>query len=96
VARRLVKTKYISLVNLIMDAPVVTELIQHGMSRENLRRELSAILPGGDKRPTRLAQYDQLRAITGEPGASRRIAAEMVKMTNLPPTPSQGGGAINR
>jgi lipid-A-disaccharide synthase len=79
VARRLVKTKYISLVNLIMDAPVVTELIQHGMSRENLQNELSAILPGGEKRQTLLAHYEQLRAKTGERGASLRVATEMVQ-----------------
>jgi lipid-A-disaccharide synthase len=79
VAKRLVKTKYISLVNLIMDAPVVTELIQHGMNEKNLYNELSAILPGGAKRQTLLAHYGQLRAKTGERGASLRVATEMVK-----------------
>ncbi|MDR3180641.1 MAG: lipid-A-disaccharide synthase [Prevotellaceae bacterium] len=77
VAKRLVKTKYISLVNLIMDAPVVTELIQHGMSKENLQHELSAILPEGKKRQTMLAQYGQLRDKIGGSGASLRVAAEM-------------------
>ncbi|MDR0738175.1 MAG: lipid-A-disaccharide synthase [Prevotellaceae bacterium] len=80
VAKRLVKTKYISLVNLIMDAPVVAELIQHDMNEKNLQHELSAILPGGAKRPTLLAQYGQLRAKTGERGASQRVAAEMVRL----------------
>ena len=80
VAKRLVKTKYISLVNLIMDAPVVTELIQHGMNKENLRNELAAILPGGEKRQTLLAQYERLRAKIGERGASLRVAAEIVNM----------------
>jgi lipid-A-disaccharide synthase len=79
VAKRLVKTKYISLVNLIMDAPVVTELIQHDMNKENLQNELSAILPGGEKRPTIMAHYAQLRARIGERGASLRVAAEMVR-----------------
>jgi lipid-A-disaccharide synthase len=79
-ARRLVKTKYISLVNLIMDAPVVTELIQHGMNEANLRRELEAILPGGEKRPAMLTHYDQLRAKLGTRGASRRIAVEIVEL----------------
>ncbi|MDR2450001.1 MAG: lipid-A-disaccharide synthase [Prevotellaceae bacterium] len=80
VAKRLVKTKYISLVNLIMDAPAVTELIQHDMNEKNLQSELSAILPGGAKRPTLLAQYGQLRARMGERGASQRVAAEMVRL----------------
>ena len=80
VAKRLVKTKYISLVNLIMDAPVVTELIQHGMNKENLQNELTAILPGGEKRQTMLAQYDQLHAKLGERGTSLRVATEMVRL----------------
>ena len=83
IAKRLVKTKYISLVNLIMDAPVVTELIQHDMNEKNLHSELSAILPGGEKRQTMLAHYDQLRARMGERGASQRVAAEMVRLTNV-------------
>ncbi|MDR0692630.1 MAG: lipid-A-disaccharide synthase [Prevotellaceae bacterium] len=82
VAKRLVRTKYISLVNLIMDAPVVTELIQHDMNEKNLQSELSAILPGGAKRPTVLAQYDQLRAMMGERGASQRVAKLMCNVTN--------------
>jgi lipid-A-disaccharide synthase len=57
---------------------VVTELIQHGMSRENLQHELSAILPGGDKRQALLAHYDRLRTKIGEPGASLRVAREIV------------------
>jgi lipid-A-disaccharide synthase len=83
VAKRLVRTKYISLVNLIMDAPVVTELIQHGMSAENLQKELQAILPGGEKRPTLLAHYGQLRAKVGGRGASLRVATEMVKQLTM-------------
>jgi lipid-A-disaccharide synthase len=78
VAKRLVKTKYISLVNLIMDAPVVTELIQHDMNEEQLKKELSAILPGGAKRQTMSAHYERLRARMGERGASHRIAELMV------------------
>ncbi|MDR3184695.1 MAG: lipid-A-disaccharide synthase [Prevotellaceae bacterium] len=79
VAKRLVKTKYISLVNLIMDAPVVTELIQHDMNRENLQKELQDILPEGKKRQTMLAQYNRLRTKVGERGASLRAAELIVK-----------------
>jgi lipid-A-disaccharide synthase len=79
VAKRLVKAKYISLVNLIMDAPVVEELIQHDMNPARLADELQAILPGGAKRPAMLAHYDRLRAVVGERGASLRIATEMTK-----------------
>ena len=44
IGRRLVKVKYISLVNLIMDKLVVTELIQHDMNVKNLEHELKELL----------------------------------------------------
>ena len=40
IAKRVIKLKYISLVNLIMDKPVVTELIQGDLTTENLKKEL--------------------------------------------------------
>ncbi len=43
-AKRLIKVKYISLVNLIMDKPVVKELIQDELTEENLLKELTLIL----------------------------------------------------
>lgn len=44
IARRLIKIKYISLVNLIMDKPVVKELIQHEMNDTNIAAELKRLL----------------------------------------------------
>jgi lipid-A-disaccharide synthase len=44
IAKRLVKVKYISLVNLILDRPALVELIQHDMTIENVRNELNRIL----------------------------------------------------
>ena len=40
IAKRLIKIKYIALVNLIMDKPVVKELIQNDLTVENLKQEL--------------------------------------------------------
>jgi lipid-A-disaccharide synthase len=79
IAKHLVKTKYISLVNLIMDTPVVAELIQHDMNENKIYEELSNILPGGKKRENMLSQYATLRTLLGEHGASLRIATEMVR-----------------
>jgi len=50
IARRLIKVRYISLVNLIMDRPVVKELIQDDLTPANLRRELEPILSNPDRR----------------------------------------------
>jgi len=40
IAKRIIKLKYISLVNLIMDKPVVTELIQGDLTKKNVEKEL--------------------------------------------------------
>ncbi len=44
IAKRLIKVKYISLVNLIMDKEIVKELIQDEMNAENIKTELNKIL----------------------------------------------------
>src|SRR5205085_3039016 len=44
IAKRVIKVKYISLVNLIMDKLVVNELIQAELTEENLLRELNELL----------------------------------------------------
>ena len=43
IAKRIIKLKYISLVNLIMDKPVVTELIQGDLTKKNLKIELDKL-----------------------------------------------------
>ena len=55
IAKWVVKVKYISLVNLIMDKPVVKELIQHEMTAENCIEELRELL----ENPTRQQQLQQ-------------------------------------
>ncbi|MCL2097676.1 MAG: lipid-A-disaccharide synthase [Bacteroidales bacterium] len=77
IAKRLIKVKYASLVNLIMNAPVVTELLQHDLTLSNLQRELSAILPEGPQRQTILDSYAALRTLLGKPAAAARIALKM-------------------
>jgi len=84
IASILVKVRYISLVNLIMDREVVTELIQYDLTREKVLSELKEILPSGSKRASMLADYKLLREKLGGPGASVRIAAEMVSALSTP------------
>lgn len=79
IARQLVKLKYISLVNLIMDQQIVTELIQHDMNADRVESELKAIL--SEKVRLKMKQdYDQLHTLLGGPGASERTAASMLKI----------------
>ncbi|MBR1784578.1 MAG: lipid-A-disaccharide synthase [Bacteroidales bacterium] len=71
VSRRI---RYISLVNLIADKPVVTELIQRDFSLNRLEREFALITEDGDNRARMLSQYADTRALLGGGGASFRAA----------------------
>ncbi len=77
-ARIFVKLKFISLVNLIMDKPVVKELIQEDCTPAKISIELESILHDKDHRQQMLAGYDELDKLMGEPGASAKAAALIV------------------
>lgn len=74
IARRLVKVKYISLVNLVMDKEVVRELIQGDMNKENISKTLAGILRNGKRQKQMLEDYDELRERLGNSGASEKAA----------------------
>lgn len=82
IARYLVKIKYISLVNLIMDKEVVKELIQSQVNGKKLRHELACIIVGGPKREQILSDYATLKAKLGTSGASQLVANELLKIIN--------------
>lgn len=73
IAKRVISLKYISLVNLIMDAPVVTELIQGDLNTRNLKVELDKLLDPA-YRDKLQRDYQALRERLGNQGASRRTA----------------------
>ena len=80
IGKRLIKNiKYISLVNLIMDREVVTELIQNELNTENLVRELNKIL-NKEKREQVLKDYEILRSKLGGSGASYNAAEIIVNL----------------
>lgn len=79
IAKQLIKIKYISLVNLIMDQEVVKELIQGELNTKNITTELDAILPNGNKRAPLLKAYQQLKEKLGGTGASANTAELMLK-----------------
>lgn len=78
IAKRLVKIKYISLVNLIMDKPLVTELIQHDFNEAQLKYELNQLLEG-KKREEILNGYSILAEKLGNAGASEITAKQLLK-----------------
>lgn len=73
IAKQLVKLKYISLVNLIMDNEVVVELLQDDFNKERLQSELNKILDQSYRKKF-FNQYFELEKMLGGKGASDRIA----------------------
>ncbi|MDQ8004784.1 MAG: lipid-A-disaccharide synthase [Pedobacter sp.] len=82
IARLLVKIRFISLVNLIVDRKVVTELIQEDCSKEKVSAELKLII-SGQARTQMLDDYDELSLMMGTAGASERTAKLIVKYLSL-------------
>ncbi|MBP6812214.1 MAG: lipid-A-disaccharide synthase [Saprospiraceae bacterium] len=82
IAKQLVKVKYISLVNLIMDRPLVRELIQDELNKKNLKAALTEIL-SPEKSAEIRAAYAELRERLGGGGASERAAAAILKAARM-------------
>jgi lipid-A-disaccharide synthase len=82
IGKYLIKVPYIALVNLIMEKPVVEELIQSALNEERLKLSLNDIL-NEDKRNVMLAEFQILRGKLGDEGASEKAAALIVKQVKL-------------
>ncbi len=78
IAKRLIKVKYISLVNLILDRVAVTELIQDEMNADRLSGELRKILSDEVMIAKMKADYKELKTKLGGGGASRKTAEGIV------------------
>lgn len=79
IAKKLIQVKYISLVNLILDKPVVKELIQHEFTADTLAKELKALSEEGNYRSQIKNELTALRQLCGGEGSSSRVAKKMVK-----------------
>jgi len=77
IAKRVITLKYISLVNLIMDEEVVTELIQDDCTSQRIREELIKILEQEHSKKL-LQKYAQLEEMLGGIGASEKTAKLIV------------------
>lgn len=80
IARRLVKVKYISLVNLIMNKPVLKELIQHDFNKRYLVDELQRLLFDRQYRVAMQDAYRELQQKLGGQGASDHAASIICSM----------------
>ena len=76
----LVKVKYSSIVNLIMNEEIVTELLQRNMNPTLIAAELDALLDmQSEKRKLILSKYATLRERLGSPGVYGRVAQAILK-----------------
>jgi lipid-A-disaccharide synthase len=81
IARLLIKIRFISLVNLIMDRLVVKELIQADYNADSVNAELEMLLHNAEYRVTMLKNYDELDVRMGKPGASAKTAELIIGYT---------------
>ncbi len=82
IARPLIgnKIKYISLPNLIADAPIVTELIQDDFTDDRLEKEFEKITTQAQTRQYIFDGYARLHTLLGNAGASDRTAEEIINI----------------
>ena len=78
IAKRIITLKYISLVNLIMDKEVVTELIQENCNTKNIKIELQKLINPATRNAI-LENYELLEAKLGGIGASEKTAKFIIK-----------------
>lgn len=78
IAKRVIKVKYISLVNLIMDKLVVKELIQDQLTPANLKKELDELLLGKERIAQLKTDYTALKELLSQGGHASAKAARSI------------------
>lgn len=82
IAKHLVKLKYISLANLILDKHIFKELIQHQCTPKNIACELNRLLWDNSVRDAMIADYNKVIEMLGGGGTSARVAKAMISEFN--------------
>lgn len=82
IARQLAKVRFICLVNLIMDREVVKELIQNDLTPNNVASELKSLLASSKRQKKLLEDYEELKAVLGNAGASDKAAETIIANVN--------------
>ena len=83
IAKRVVKVKYISLVNLILDREAVKELIQDDLNAGQLEHELRVLLEDQPTIERLKTDYKELFRKLGGPGASAKVASRVLKSPEM-------------
>lgn len=77
-AKRLVRLNHASIVNILAGRGIVPELLQDALTAEAVEREILPLLENGEARSRMLADLASLRRELGGPGASERVADEVL------------------
>lgn len=78
--KRILKVKYISLVNLIVDRLIIQELVADTMNAKCLNAELKKLMTDEHYRSQMIDDYRQMERILGEPGAPLHAANQMINI----------------
>jgi len=74
------KTKWVTLPNIILQKSTILELIQKDLTVKKVRNELDKLLFDNNHREKILEDYNRLNKLMGEPGCSKRAAEEMISL----------------
>ncbi len=78
IGKRLIKVPFISLVNLILNKPVVDELIQHQLTPDNIEKSLKKILLDKNEISRMQEDYKNLHSLLCAGGDASKQAAEII------------------
>ena len=82
VAKKIIKVKYISLGNLIVNRLAFKEFIQHDCNSDALVTEVRELIENNDRRTAMLNEYAEIRNLLGGKGASAAVAKSMIEELN--------------
>lgn len=80
IAKKLIRVKYICLVNLVMEKEVVKELIQNDFNEDYLVKELESLLSDSKTQRRILDDLDMLKHKLGNSGASEQASEVIINM----------------
>lgn len=79
IAKKIIKVKYISLGNLIVDRPAFKEFIQDDCNADALVAEIRDLIENKERRQVMMDEYTEIRNLLGGSGASAAVAKAMIE-----------------
>lgn len=79
IAKHIIKVRYISLGNLIVDRLAFKELIQDDCTAENIVSEVRSLIEDRAYREKMMAEYGKIKEALGGTGASEAVAADIIR-----------------